>query len=267
MINILLIGNGKWAQNYISTLSEYKNVNLKIATRNNWEQLINEMPDGVIVCTPPDSHIRIAEHSLNKNIPTLIEKPLALSLNAANSLKQFKSPILVNHIHLFSEAYQNLKRLIDKNKITSIMSLGFNKGPIRDYSSLWDYGCHDISMILDLLEDLPNEILTTELQTDTGSLFNVKLKFNTLTTESLIGNGGGKKVRKLKVNLGGLRLTYDDNDRLSFHKPPLTNAINVFIDMINGKQDNRCGLDLSFKIIKVLEYCEKSINAKSSVYR
>ena len=104
MKNIVLVGgNGKWGQNYISTLKYFQDINLQVATRENWKQLIDKNPDGVIVATPPDSHIEIASYSLSKNIATMIEKPLALSLQEAETLKQFTAPILVNHIQLFTK--------------------------------------------------------------------------------------------------------------------------------------------------------------------
>jgi hypothetical protein len=266
MINILLIGSGAWGQKYISTLSNFSDVSLTIANRNNWKQLIDKHPSGVIVCTPPDSHVEIASCALSNNIPTMIEKPLSLSLEECYKLKQFSAPILVNHIHLFSQAYQNLRTIVKTYKIDKILSLGYNNGPVRNYSSLWDYGPHDLSMILDLSHSrggpcvFPNNIDVQKLHTDTGVLFNIKIKFNTMfDAESLVGNGGKKSVRKLKVFCDGLKIEYNDKDRPVHHSPPLTNAINVFIDAIGGKKDYRLGLDLSLKIMNVLECCQKSL--------
>lgn len=256
MTKLLLVGAGKWGQKYISTLNTFPDVELQIADRNNWRNLIDEIPDGVIVCTPPNSHVEIASYSMLKGIPTMIEKPLSLSLSEAESLTPFKVPVLVNHIHLFSEAYQNLKNVVHHRKIDKITSLGFNKGPVRAYSSLWDYGCHDLSMILDLTNSFPQQIEASELRTDTGSLFNIKLQFDTFYTESLVGNGGQKPVRKIKVDCDGIKVVYDDKERPNHHIPPLTNALRVFIDAIGGKPDYRLGLDLSLKVIQILESCK-----------
>lgn len=254
-LNLVLVGAGKWGQNYISTLSQ-DDVNLTIANRNNWKRLIDERPNGVIVCTPPESHIEIASYSLQKDIPTMIEKPLALSMAEVQLLSEFQAPILVNHIHLFSNAYQFLKKTVSPYQIEKIVSLGFNKGPIRAYSSLWDYGCHDIAMILDLAQEYPQDIAVSEIETKNGSLYNIKLKFSKFESESLIGNGGEKRVRKFKVDCNGLRLSYNDTDRPIGYSPPLTNAIKVFKDSILGKSDERLGLDLALKVTKVLESCQ-----------
>lgn len=256
-MKLLLVGNGKWAQNYVSTLASFTNVELKIANRDNWKSLIDEKPNGVMICTPPSSHIEIAERALRQNIPTMIEKPLALSHQEVERLQQFTTPILVNHIHLFSDAYQRLKSMIDPGSIASIVSLGFNKGPTREYSSLWDYGCHDLAMILDLSQKYPQTIAATEVKTKHGSLFNIKMKFDQFETESLVGNGGEKPVRKLKVASGGLKIVYDDV--LHWGPPPLTNALKVFMSAIGGSSDPRLGVDLSIQIVKILEECQKQL--------
>jgi len=258
-MKLLLVGNGKWAQSYISTLVGFPDVQLKIANRDSWKYLIDENPAGVIVCTPPSSHIEIAEYSLQQNIPTMIEKPLALSYQEAIALQQYKAPILVNHIHLFSTAYQYLKKSIASEHINSIVSLGFNKGPIREYSGLWDYGCHDLSMILDLMDEYPSSIDVSEVKTKHGSLFNIKLKFGQVETESLVGNGGEKRVRKLKVECGGLNLVYDGKLHPPAHELPLTNALKVFLAAIGGEGDPRLGIGLALDILKILEVCQNQL--------
>lgn len=260
-MRLLLVGAGNWGQKYISTLSKYSNIKLEIANRNNWKQLIDSRPDGVMICTPPSSHIEIAEFALERNIPTMIEKPLSLSLEEAHKLKKYEHiPILVNHIHLFSETYNLLKYKADA--IDRIVSLGFNNGPIRDYSSLWDYGPHDISMIMDLMEPmdwLPDQVNATQIETKNGFLFDIKMKFKNIETESLVGNGGVHPVRKLKIESGGLQIIYDgkaiQKDRFS----PLENALQVFMGAIHGTDDRRLGLDLSFRVLNVLESCDKSL--------
>lgn len=262
--NICLVGQGQWAQKYISTLSKFPNINLQIANRDNWKSLIfKTLPEGVIVCTPPDSHIEIATYSLKLGIATMIEKPLSLSLSEANVLKQFCSPILVNNIHLFSEAYQNLRNFTKTNKINKISSLGFNNGPIRPYSSLWDYGCHDLSMILDLAEDMPEKINAEEIKTISGSLFKIKLQFKTFDAECLVGNGGQKPVRKLKIDCGGLKVEYNDKSRPAEHAAPLEEAIKIFLAAIAGHKDYRLGIGLSLKVTQVLESCEKILAASN----
>lgn len=258
-MNILLIGNGKWGERYIQTLNEFPNISLTVANRSNWKELVDKKPDGVIVATSPQSHIEIAKFVLERNIPTLIEKPLALSLSDALQLKQFYAPILVNHIHLFSNAYQYLKNVINPSEISGIASLGFNRGPHRDYSSLFDYGSHCIAEILDLTQSYPSKILCEKTSTIYGNLFKLKLKFNKFGAEGLVGNGGFKSVKKLKVMSNGIKFSYDDKEKYIKYIPPLINTIKVFTDAIDGKKDYRLGLDLSIDVIRILEECAMNL--------
>jgi predicted dehydrogenase len=255
MKNVLLIGVGKWGQNYLTTLSNFDNVSVKIANRNNWKQLIDENPDGVMVCTPPQSHIEIAERALRRDIPTMIEKPLCLSSSEAASLSHFTTPILINNINLFSQSYEKMRSIINTMNIDKIVSLNYNNGPIRDYSSLYDYGSHDLAMILDLTQQMPRVVSCNELITKTGSLFNIKMNFQGCETETLVGNGGSKRVRKLKIIGGGLGISYDDKLRPTTHTLPLERALQVFLRAIDGHLDPRLGIDLSVKVLNILDMC------------
>lgn len=253
MKNILLIGTGPWGQNYLKTLKHFC-VQVDTAGRSNWESAIDKKPDGVIVCTPPNTHVPIASYALSKNIPVIIEKPLSLSIEECQKLKQYQIPILVNHIHLFSNAYQTIKRCVDPNKIKDIISLGYNKGPVRDYSSLLDYGCHDLSMILDISDQTP---ITTKIdcfETNNGSLFKISMDFDKFSTVSLVGNGGERRVRKFTIETEGITMCYSDIHQLPVEKSPLFNAIQVFLNAIDGVPDNRLGIDLSLKVLSILQH-------------
>ena len=120
MKTIVLIGAGKWGQKYISTMATIPDVKLVVADRSNWKRAVDEHPDGVIVCTPPESHVEIADYAMSRGMPAMIEKPLSLSLVEAEQLKKYQVPVLVNHVHLFSDAYQNIKKLVKDEQITFI---------------------------------------------------------------------------------------------------------------------------------------------------
>ncbi len=271
--NILLVGNGSWAQKYIQTLSK-KDITLKIANRDNWKLLLDrnikacpgDRTHGVIVCTPPESHVEIASHALGLDIPTLIEKPVSLSYNSAVTLKQFTAPLLVNHIHLFSNAYQQIKQKIQNVKL--IVSRGYNCGPKRTYSSLLDYGPHDISMILDITNMMPRSVNTKCKVTEIGQLFTIEMSFGkdnqTFNTVSCVGNGAVEKRRDLSIICGSEVLTYKERDNAV---PPLDNVIDVFLNAVqNNVLDNRFGIDLSLKVMSVLDACQKSLDCQNTVH-
>jgi len=251
MYKLLLIGNGNFGKNYVSTLANFNDVSLEIANRNNWKKLIDKKPDGVLVVTPPSSHIEIASYALSKDIPTMIEKPLSLSIKEAEILKQYTAPILVNHIHLFSDSYQYIKQNI-KN-ITSIKSVGHGCNSHNDCPILWDYGPHDIAMVLDLAQQYPKSIHCSEVLGFSG-LFDIKLEFEGFTSDSSIGQSTFKN-RSIVVN------NYNNTYYNTVTKEePLTNALRVFIGAINGNSDYRLGLELSLNVMRVLEKCQEILN-------
>jgi hypothetical protein len=258
MTNLLLIGAGRFGQNYIKTLSNFPNINLKVATKENWKSLIDEHPDGVMIATQPSNHIEIATYALERSISTMIEKPLSLSLKEAQTLKQYSSiPILVNHIDLFSKRYQEIKASIVPSRISHIWTVltrnVFDRSP-RSYSELWDFSPHSIAMILDLSQRLPIKIQCTNFYERN---YNIKLTFDHFTTNTTVG-ASRMNARYLEVCDG---TTYTNDDMIT-PDLPLTNALNVFIAAINGKDDYRLGLDIPLKVLDILEECDKSLQHK-----
>jgi predicted dehydrogenase len=49
-------------------------------------ELVDEGPDAIVVCTPPNSHAEIAHVAIGARIPVLCEKPLAIGTPAAHSM-------------------------------------------------------------------------------------------------------------------------------------------------------------------------------------
>ena len=224
-----------------------------------FELQIDEKPNGVIVATQPEYHIEIATHALQYNIPAMIEKPLALSLKEAETLKQFSAPILVNHIDMFSKRYEEIKQNIVSNRIAHIWTCLTRNAigrPTKSYSELWDYSPHSLAMILDLSSSSTNLQLPTKVECSNfhPRNYNIKLTFDHFTTNTMIG-ASNMNARYLEVCDG---TTYV-NDESTMPDLPLSNALNVFIAAINGKDDYRLGLDLSLNVLDILEKCEESM--------
>ena len=249
--NLVLIGAGKFGQTYIKTLATFLDVELIVANRQNWQSLIDNKPDGVLIVTDPSSHIEIGHYALQNGIPVMIEKPLSLSLTEAQSLLQFNSvPILVNHIHLFSKDYQNIKNSIDIKDIQHIRTIASSNSPPRSYSRLWDYFPHDAALVIDLAQQYPKTIKCTGSEPN----FTITMEFDSFTSITNIGHSENRQ-RLLDINNG--KFIY--NGMISTDLP-LTNALQVFIDAIHGKPDYRLGLDLPMKVMQMLEECQKQLD-------
>jgi hypothetical protein len=184
----------------------------------------------------------------------MVEKPLSLSLKEAETLKQFSAPILVNHIDMFSKQYEHIKQNIVPNRIAYIWTCLTRNAidrPAKSYSELWDYSPHSIAMILDLSQQMPKKVKCINFYPRN---YNIKLTFDHFTTDTIVG-ASNMNARYLEICDGK---TYV-NDESTMPDLPLTNALNVFINAINGKDDYRLGLDLSLKVLNILEQCEESM--------
>lgn len=263
-----LIGRGSWGQNYIKMFEKQPELTLQVVGRN-WKELLTEDLTGVIIATPPETHVDIACEFLSRHIPTMIEKPASLSSKELECLLPFENtPILVNHIHLFSAAFQRLCMLSNSKDIQAISSSGFGEGPFRTYSALWDYGSHDIAMILYVTKSLPISVWAQEIKLHKGSWFDIELDFGHFKSQTTISNEWTTKQKIFKIAVNGLECCYNDQWRPINDSPPLNQAFTTFYNAIHKKTnfiDHRLGLTLPLQVIKILEKCEESINEKRTI--
>lgn len=78
-------------------------------------------PDGALICTPPNSHIALAEKALRSGAHLFIEKPLASDLAGVDRLLQQAAAggrcILVGYNLRFHEGLRCLKRILDEGTV------------------------------------------------------------------------------------------------------------------------------------------------------
>jgi len=292
VIRLGLIGAGRWGKNFIRTIRRLDGVTLSaLCSRHpdsrglvdspctilrDWHDLVgNDLCDGVIIATPPDTHAEILGTMIHAHLPSMVEKPLTLDLREAldlqQLLRQYPTPVLVDHTYLFHPAYRELKRLSSQlGPIRSIQSEGGNHGPFRpNYTALWDYGPHDISLCLDLLGTSPVRMELTHAdvlpQKDgIGGSYELALVFpDDVTATIRVSNVKREKVRRFAVEFVGGRLVFDDlaphklanatgTPFLVPHELPLTRAVQTFVEGIRGGSRQMFGLDLAVEIVRIL---------------
>jgi predicted dehydrogenase len=299
MTNLGLIGVGKWGSRYLDTIALMTDVRVTALCRKSiqppvntpndcafftdWETMLDivkstNMCDGIIIATPPDTHMAIATEAVKMGLGVMIEKPAALSTKEIIELDKIKTkvPILVNHTHLFAPAYEKLKRVIN-SPITSLQTCGWNCGPVRSYSSLYDYSPHDLAMCIDLMGSAPSLVSVDRNITEYGEIYNLILRFGKAPAVIRIGNGGREKRRLFQVFCERDVYEYDDTkprskkltkSMNSYSKsediyideaPSLYSAIRAFVSSLNGRIDGRCGLSLAIQVSKVIDDCMKHL--------
>jgi len=166
-MKIALMGCGRWAKNYISSISENKNLELtsicnfrKIKFKtdcgakiySDWKELIgNEELDGVIIATDPMVQCEIALSLAKRKIPMVLEKPIALNREVAHELelafKKYKPLVLVNHFHLFHSVFREMCKLINRDKISHIEINDGSYGLLEKIFHLYTIG-HLMALVL-----------------------------------------------------------------------------------------------------------------------
>lgn len=187
MIKIGLIGTGYWGKNLVRVFNELKtleiccdvsdeNLNkikalysgLKI-TNNTDIVFKNADINGVVISTPAVTHYDLAKKALMSGKHVFVEKPLSLKISEAEELLELsnknKKILMVGHILQYHPAIIKLKELIDNGelgKIQYIYSNRLNIGKIRSEENiLWSFAPHDISVMIMLLNELPERIFST----------------------------------------------------------------------------------------------------------
>ena len=130
------------------------------------EILKDEEINAVVIATPAVTHYEIAKLCLKSKKDVFVEKPLALKVEEGEELVKIseneKRILFVGHILQYHPAVIKLKELIDKGelgKINYIYSNRLNIGKLRSEENiLWSFAPHDISVILMLVNDFPEEI-------------------------------------------------------------------------------------------------------------
>ncbi|MDH3189403.1 MAG: Gfo/Idh/MocA family oxidoreductase [Acidimicrobiia bacterium] len=83
---------------------------------NSIHEAVEADPDGIIVATPPESHLEIVEAALERGIPVLCEKPLSTSFAAAQRMTHLAdragTPLLVGMNFRFVKASLGWRELV-----------------------------------------------------------------------------------------------------------------------------------------------------------
>lgn len=117
--------------------------------------------DAVVVATSAVTHVEVARAAVERGLPTLVEKPFALSVKEAEALAEDADragvPVLAGHLLVFHPAVERLRSMIaggELGRIFYLYSQRVNLGQVRpDENALWSFGPHDVSVALELLSE------------------------------------------------------------------------------------------------------------------
>ena len=232
-----IIGAGKWGANIVKTISASESMRLVAAITSKSRSEIEEIApfdgvifrdheqiknlkrkiDGVIIATPPKGREHIVEYFLNSGIPVFSEKPLTLdarqTIRLVDKARCSGVPLVEDFIHLYSWPYINLRKSISDRVPIEVESFGGNTGPYRDYSPIFDWGPHELSMALQLFGCTPqvDSVEAFDKESDYRFSCTVKLNFGKRGKATLtFGNTFQSKQRSFRCQSDGREWMYDD---------------------------------------------------------
>lgn len=184
MEGIAVIGAGYWGKNLVRNFYDLRSLRAVCdASAEVRDDLRRQHPEcryvssyqavlqdaaiqAVALATPAETHAALVRHALLAGKDVFVEKPLCLSVEEGRELvglaRERERILMVGHLLWYHPAVLRLKELVasgELGRIQYIYSNRLNLGKIRrEENILWSFAPHDISVILGLLEQMPDDI-------------------------------------------------------------------------------------------------------------
>jgi len=179
---IAVLGCGYWGSNHIRTLKSLDALYaVSDANRARAEGFASEQDclaidpselherddiDAIVMALPPQFHAESAIRAVRAGKDVLVEKPVALTVadaeRAVKAAREARRVFMVGHVLRFHPAFERLKGLIDAGELGEVRyihshRLGLGKFHTEN-DALWDLAPHDLSMIVAITGEPPDEI-------------------------------------------------------------------------------------------------------------
>ena len=183
-VNVAVIGAGVWGANLIRNFHTLDSLEVVCDRDPERLKLIRERyPDveietdfsrvlrrsdihALVIATPASTHASLTIQALEAKKDVFVEKPMALSvLDGQRMVKVAREHgriLMVGHVLEYHSAILKLRELLGEGelgKVQYIYSSRLNIGRFRmEENALWSFAPHDISILLRLLGDMPEEV-------------------------------------------------------------------------------------------------------------
>lgn len=181
---IAVVGSGYWGKNLIrnfsilgglhticdsnpDVLQTFKEQYPEVTHVPSYHEILsNDQVSGIAIATPAYTHASMAKEALLAGKDVYVEKPLCLTESEGRDLTRIAREenliLMVGHLLWYHPAILKLKKLIDNGglgRIQYIYSNRLNLGKLRrEENVLWSFAPHDVSIILGLLNEMPETI-------------------------------------------------------------------------------------------------------------
>ena len=174
------------------------------ATANHLDLL--DKVDAVSIVVPTSLHFDIAQPFLEDGIATLLEKPIAATVDEAAKLvdiaAQNDAPFLIGHLERYNPALRAVAEKVADPRYIEVHRLGTFVARATDVDVITDLMIHDLDLVLSLVDEEPDsvEAIGAPVVTDHIDLANVRLSFPSGAVANITASRvSNKRFRRFRV--------------------------------------------------------------------
>lgn len=305
-MKVAVIGAGYWGKKHIDEycnlghnviVSDMDEVNLRLCETkfnaksvNDYHEILNDRAVEIVsICTPNQTHYKLAIEALNAGKNILLEKPMATNTKDAEEIIQLASEkklnLLVGHIFRFNNAVEKAKEVVRKNEMGEIFTINLkwvNLEPIfHDREILFDLGVHPIDIIDNIFEGVATDVFcrTGSFRQDNAEyaiinynldspfnqgriLVNIELSWLDPIRERSLRIIGSKKSLEVDCLTQKLRLVDNDSKKSDFIEINPNNTIRdeleFFINSVVNKKEITPPFPSGVVAKRILDVIEKA---------
>jgi len=185
VLNVGVIGYGYWGPKLARNIYQIPNANLTMISDLrvdrttevedlypgvevvcDYNDLLNEDLDAVIISTPVHSHYPLAKNALQAGKHVLVEKPITSNTSQAKELVDLAAEkgltLMVGHTFEYNPAVETIHGIIQSGELGTIYYLNstrVNLGLLQpDINVMWDLAPHDLSIIRYIMNESPIKV-------------------------------------------------------------------------------------------------------------
>lgn len=316
-----IFGVGRWGKNIARNFFELgvlnsiydpcednikliKNTYSEVNFCNNEDDIFeNPNIDKVAIVTRIPDHTRLILKALKAKKDVFVEKPLCFEIEEAELIKKIAKEnnkiVMIGHILHYHPVIQKIKDVIEQGIIGNLLSLSSTRmcyGYIKEeQNSLWSLATHDISLILSIMNSMPDSLLAITngiYDIHSTDVYNCFLNFSNKIKANIKVNwlNPYKEQKFIAMGTKGVLLFDDvaiwdeklklfnkpiisDNRKNSYnelefsqfikidYKEPLKNECEYFLKCCEKRLDPITNVDESIRVIEIIKSLLKSVNS------